>query len=49
MKYDLNVEVECKFNLQFILLQISVTGKWTLLDENNEAFVCFTFPIKISH
>merc|ERR1712088_728414 len=28
---------------------ISVTGKWTLLDENNEAFVCFTFPIKISH
>ena len=38
-----------RYNFLFILFQISVTGKWTLLDENNEAFVCFTFPIKISH
>merc|ERR1712126_450751 len=40
--YDIALDVESYFP------QISLDGKWTLLDENAKEFVCFTFPITIS-
>jgi len=40
--YDIALDIEPFFP------PVSLDGKWTLLDENGEMFVCFTFPITIS-
>merc|ERR1712062_553140 len=39
--YDIALDIESFFP------QISLDGKWTILDQNKDMIVCFTFPITI--
>merc|ERR1711872_1174784 len=39
--YDMDIPIENFFPT------IEITGKWRLLDENGENFLCFTIPMKI--